>query len=66
MTHDRETIRQIIEIEKTEEYKKIKKYLENNPLASIFDVYSTTGVPLTKIMGYIQLGLFKLKKQDPV
>ncbi|MCX8092686.1 MAG: hypothetical protein N3E50_00805 [Candidatus Goldbacteria bacterium] len=62
MTHDRQTIRQIIEIEKTEEFKKVKKYLQDNPMASIFDVYSNTGVPLTKIMGYIQLGLFKLKE----
>ena len=62
MTQDRETIRQIIEIEKTEEFKKVKKYLEQNSLASIFDVYSNTGVAFTKIMGYIQLGLFKLKE----
>jgi hypothetical protein len=62
MTQDRETIRHIIEIEKTEEYKKVKKYLQENPMASIFEVYGNTGVPLTKIMEYIQLGLFKLKE----
>lgn len=62
MTRDRETIRQIIEIEKTDEFKRVKKYLEQNPLASVFDVYSGTGVALTKIMGYVQLGLLSLKE----
>jgi|DewCreStandDraft_4_1066084.scaffolds.fasta_scaffold14333_3 hypothetical protein len=62
MTKDRETMRQIIEIEKTEEFKKVKKYLENNPLASIFDVYKNTGVSLTKIMGYVQLGLLSIRE----
>lgn len=62
MTQDREKIRHIIEIEKTEEYKKVKKYLQENPMATIFEVYNNTGVPLTKIKEYINLGLFKLKE----
>lgn len=62
MTKNREKIRQIIEVEKTEEFKKVKKYLEQNPLASVFDVYKGTGVALTKIMGYVQIGLLSLKK----
>jgi len=51
-------------LEDKKELKKIKDYLNKNPLASVMDVCEKTGVPQAQILRFVKDG--NLKIRDPL
>jgi hypothetical protein len=49
-------------IEDKKELKKVKDYLNKNPLASVMEVCEKTGVPQAQILRFIKDGNLKIRK----
>lgn len=52
---------EIINKDTIDDLKKVKKYLDSKPLASVLEVNEKTGVSIAKIMLFIKNGIIKLK-----
>lgn len=61
MNDDREKVRKFIQENNLPDIKKVKEYLNKNPLASVMDVSMKTGVPTGTIMSLVNAGVLKLK-----
>lgn len=61
MTGDRDKVRKFIQENNMEDVKKVKAYLDKNPMASVMDVSMKTGVPTGAIMSLVNAGVLKLK-----
>jgi len=61
MTDDRAKVRKFIQENNMEEVKKVKAYLDKNPMASVMDVSMKTGVATGTIMSLVNAGVLKLK-----
>jgi nucleosome binding factor SPN SPT16 subunit len=63
MAQDRETVRRIIAETDIKEVKKVKDYLNKNPMANVMDVSTNTGVTPGTIMKYVNAGILKIKSK---
>jgi hypothetical protein len=63
MNDDREKVRKFIQENNLPDIKKVKEYLNNNPMASVMDVSMKTGVPTGTIMSLVNSGVLKLKSR---
>ena len=61
MTGDRDKVRRFIQENNIEDVKKVKAFLDKNPMASVMDVSMKTGVPTGAIMSLVNAGVLKLK-----
>lgn len=61
MTGDRDKVRKFIQENNLEDVKKVKAFLDKNPMASVMDVSTKTGVPTGTIMSLVNAGVLKLK-----
>lgn len=61
MTNDRDKVRKFIQENNLPDIKKIKVYLTKNPMASVMDVSTGTGVATGTIMSLVNAGVLKLK-----
>jgi hypothetical protein len=61
MTDDRAKVRKFIQENNMEEIKKVKAFLDKNPMASVMDVSIKTGVATGTIMSLVNAGVLKLK-----
>lgn len=61
MNNDRDKVRKFIQENNLPDIKKVKEYLNKNPMASVMDVSLKTGVSTVTIMSLVQSGVLKLK-----
>jgi hypothetical protein len=61
MTDDRAKVRKFIQENNMEEIRKVKAFLDKNPMASVMDVSMKTGVATGTIMSLVNAGVLKLK-----
>jgi hypothetical protein len=59
---DREEVRKFIRENSLADMKKVREYLDKNPLASVMDVSMKTGVPTGAIMSLVNAGVLKIKE----
>jgi len=62
MAQDREVIKKLMEGQNLEELKQVRDYLREHPLANIIEINAATRVSPSKILTFIQLGIFKMRK----
>ncbi|MCE5300480.1 MAG: hypothetical protein LLG37_06370 [Spirochaetia bacterium] len=63
MVNDRETVRKFLQEDNVNEFKKVKNYLNKNPMASVMDVSNATGVMPSSILGFVNAGILKIRKK---
>jgi hypothetical protein len=63
MTQDRDATRYFLDKTNIEDLKKVKDYLNKNPMASVMEVMQKTGVSSVQIKHYIDSGILKLKNK---
>ncbi|MEI7541833.1 MAG: hypothetical protein WCJ94_01095 [bacterium] len=61
MNNDRDKVRKFIQENNLPDIKKVKEYLNKNPMASVMDVSLKTGVSTVTIMSLVHSGVLKLK-----
>jgi hypothetical protein len=61
MADDDKKLRNFLDAENVNDFKKVKTFLEKNPMASVMDVMKETGVTSARIMGFVNAGALKIK-----
>jgi|GEM_PF-1401976 hypothetical protein len=61
MADDDKKLRNFLDADNVSDFKKVKAFLEKNPMASVMDVMKDTGVTSTRIMGFVNAGALKIK-----
>jgi hypothetical protein len=62
MEHTREDIRNMMEKEYMEDCKKVMEFLKKYPMANIMQVYSRTGVSMSRILDMVKNGVLKIRE----
>jgi hypothetical protein len=61
MIDDRQEVRKFIQENNLPDIKKVKEYLNKNPMASVMDVSMKTGVATGTILSLVNAGVLKIK-----
>lgn len=64
MNDDRQEVRKFIQENNLPDIKKVKAFLNKNPMASIMDVSMKTGVTTGTILSLVNAGVLKIKSSN--